>query len=363
MLTKSMRSFCDDVRGATAIMFGLCLFLLMDVVGVAFDSARLYSINDKVRNALDASVLAAAKLLDVDGATDSDVVARAQAFFNTYVPQLNGTSITLTNFLVTTNRRDYSVTASVDVNYDTAFGKLFSMPNVRFSPSSTVVFKTKKVELAMVLDITGSMCDPNPAPCTSAPKLDGLKAAAKDMIDVLAANNPDPSAVRAALAPYSASVNIGSYFTAATNLPASAEPCVVERSGSAGTNDDPPSSGRWFDPPPVGYCPTGAPAMAMQDVSVTTTRNDLKTAIDSMQAQMSTAGHIGLSWGWYMVSDRWSSFWPAASRPKPAGPDVLKAVLLMTDGIFNQSYSSHGGNFQESACVPNSSCDTSELNV
>lgn len=67
-------------------------------------------------------------------------------------------------------------------------------------------------------------------------------------------------------------------------------------------------------------------------------KNELRAAIRDLTTGGWTAGHIGLGWGWYMVSQNWSSFWPVSSRPRTAGPTVVKSVLLMTDGIFNTSY-------------------------
>jgi hypothetical protein len=57
-----------------------------------------------------------------------------------------------------------------------------------------------------------------------------------------------------------------------------------------------------------------------------------------MTAVGSTAGHIGLAWGWYMVSPNFS-LWSGVGAP--AGYDsnkTLKAVVLMTDGEFNTPY-------------------------
>ena len=50
----------------------------------------------------------------------------------------------------------------------------------------------------------------------------------------------------------------------------------------------------------------------------------------------STAGHLGTAWAWYTVSPEWSSVWPAASRPVAYGDKkTIKAVVLMTDGVYN----------------------------
>jgi Flp pilus assembly protein TadG len=336
MLVPSARGFGRDSRGATAVLFGLSSFLLMIAIGVALDSARVYSISDKVRSGLDAAALAGAKLLDVENASDADVRTRAMAYFDTYRASLTGSNVSLRNFTVTTNRSDGTVTTAVEVNYETVFGKLISLSNVKFTPSTTVAYKTRKIELALVLDITGSMADDG--------KIAALRSAARDLIDVMQANNPDPGAVRIGIVPYSASVNVGSaYYTAATNVVGGHDTCVVERQTMPGAIfDDAPGPGRWvatssrYDNRSY-FCPN-AQIIPLQDVSVAAQKTALQNLVASLHADGSTAGHIGLAWGWYMLSPNWQGFWPPSSSPKNNGSDVLKAVLLMTDGIFNTSY-------------------------
>jgi hypothetical protein len=74
------------------------------------------------------------------------------------------------------------------------------------------------------------------------------------------------------------------------------------------------------------------------DLSDSTRRNTLRSAVDGLAAVGGTAGHIGTAWGWYLLSPNWTSVWPNDSDPRPYGTDVVKAVLLMTDGAFNTSY-------------------------
>ncbi len=62
-------------------------------------------------------------------------------------------------------------------------------------------------------------------------------------------------------------------------------------------------------------------------------RSSLSSQIDALSAGGSTAGHIGLAWGWYLLSPNFSSILPAESQPADyEEPDVLKVVILMTDG-------------------------------
>ena len=72
---------------------------------------------------------------------------------------------------------------------------------------------------------------------------------------------------------------------------------------------------------------------------LTSNRLQLENKIDSYQASGWTAGHIGLAWGWYLVSPDWAGIRPAASAPRAYDPiHTLKVVILMTDGEFNTSY-------------------------
>jgi hypothetical protein len=62
----------------------------------------------------------------------------------------------------------------------------------------------------------------------------------------------------------------------------------------------------------------------------------LKRAIARLRSGGSTAGHLGTAWAWYLVSPEWSPVWPSASRPVAYGDKkTIKAVVLMTDGVYN----------------------------
>lgn len=111
--------------------------------------------------------------------------------------------------------------------------------------------------------------------------------------------------------------------------------CVSERTGAQAYTDAGPGTafvGR-------NYPSTGNPCPANTIVPLTTDRTLLNNRISGLTASGSTAGHIGLAWGWYMVSPNWAHLWPAASRPVSySTPETLKIVVLMTDGAFNTTY-------------------------
>ena len=111
--------------------------------------------------------------------------------------------------------------------------------------------------------------------------------------------------------------------------------CVSERIGSQRYTDAAPSSS------PVGLnYPSSANVCPSAGITPLTTDVDLLTSrIAGFQAAGSTAGHVGLAWGWYSLSPNWGYLFPSASRGASySAPETLKIVVLMTDGAFNTGY-------------------------
>jgi hypothetical protein len=93
---------------------------------------------------------------------------------------------------------------------------------------------------------------------------------------------------------------------------------------------------------------TNNPCPPTAIVPLTNDKALLKDNIDSLTPVGSTAGHIGLAWGWYLLSPNWGHLWPAGSQPAPyeelgkrdakGYPLLQKIIVLMTDGEFNTAY-------------------------
>jgi uncharacterized protein YegL len=189
--------------------------------------------------------------------------------------------------------------------------------------TSEIIASQREIELALVLDVTGSM---------GGSKIADLRAAATDLVELMLPDTGRQSRARVGLAPYAQSVNAGSVFNTATGR-RNGTGCVFERSGSARFTDAAPASGSY-----VGYDRNvTCPSATVQPL--TTDKAALKTQIADLRASGQTAGHIGTAWGWYLVSPLWSSVWPTASRPEAYDASkTIKAVLLMTDGAFNTQH-------------------------
>jgi Flp pilus assembly protein TadG len=110
--------------------------------------------------------------------------------------------------------------------------------------------------------------------------------------------------------------------------------CVSERTGSSAYTDAAPGSSY------VGrnYASPRNPCPAATIQPLTSNINTLTTLVNGLNVTGSTAGQIGLAWGWYTVSDRFNSLWASNKAAAYEPNKVLKAVILMTDGEFNTPY-------------------------
>lgn len=112
--------------------------------------------------------------------------------------------------------------------------------------------------------------------------------------------------------------------------------CVTERTGTQAYTDAAPSSAR------VGrnYPGSSNPCLDATLVPLSSNKTSLKNTIDGFEAAGSTAGQIGIGWGWYMVSPNFNSLWPSNGAGAYNTAQTLKAVVIMTDGEFNTPYCS-----------------------
>jgi Flp pilus assembly protein TadG len=338
---QQVKLFKESANGSISILFGVMCVCLMLTAGIAIDSARFQNLATRIQDAADAAALSGAKLLADENASDQDIKDMTRRHFNQSISNTGVKIARVAPLRVTIDRANASIEARSVVRVRSFFGKLANMPALnRIERVSKVVYDMQRIELSMVLDITGSMNDNN--------KISGMKSAAKDVIDELLKNSLTEDGVRIALAPYSASVNAGAMAGMVQSppvLPAVInDTCVIERQGlNAATDAAPSGADKLPNVPSLPYgnynCPD-ATVLALQGRS---NRDLLKNTIDSYVASGATAGHIGTAWGWYLLSPNWSGILPAASDPKPYGESgVSKSMIVMTDGLFNTSYLTGG---------------------
>jgi hypothetical protein len=203
----------------------------------------------------------------------------------------------------------------------------------------------------MMLDVTGSMCGGFPWDCTTATKLDTMKEAAKDLINIVVWQDQSEFTSRIALIPFSEHVNVGStYFSAITGAAAGGSgndrTCVRERTNVNRYTGQHPTPGLGYFTPADQSIGTCNPTVTMMPLS--SDKAALKAHVDSFAGRGSTAGHLGTQFAWYALDQHWGVVWGNDAKGKPYSltgelnehgkPKLYKIAILMTDGEYNTKY-------------------------
>ncbi len=335
MMKTLALEFARRENGTTAVIFALALLPIIVVFGFAMDIQRAQSIKSQIQARADAAALAGARQYYDDGAT-AEAVARAY-FQNAMSTIPHGASCAEPT--IVTNDETGGVSVSANCEVGTTVSGIIGTENIALNTTATAQSKASKLDLALMLDVSGSM---------KGQKLKDLQTAAKNAVDILTADSGDDT--RIALAPYSTSVNLGSYtesVVGSDNFDKDRDhaTCVTEREGKAKKTDEAPEDEKWVGYETVSvngkniWCPKA------EILPLTNKAGTLKSEIDGLKANGWTAGQLGIAWSWYAISPEWNDIWPAASAPlQYDDPDVIKSVILMTDGSFNTTYDDDQGN-------------------
>ena len=128
------------------------------------------------------------------------------------------------------------------------------------------------------------------------------------------------------------------HFVAADGSEQTFQPnnCTSERASDTYTDAAPSTTLLAFN-----YTSGGSNCVSQVVQPLTSDKTVLHTLTNSLTATGSTSGHLGLAWGWYMLSPNFAYLWPDGSKPAAYGTNnLIKALILMTDGAFNSPYCS-----------------------
>lgn len=192
---KTLRWFKHDERGATSVVFAIGFTVIFMVGAMAIDYG--FGSNEKYRqqSAIDAATLAASDKL---GAQDQDTAgpATARAYYdaNTRTSANRGALQT-----VTLDANTGQVSAVGSSNYLTSLLQGIGISQLSIGTGSKVVKGRTTIELALVLDNSGSM----------SPEMANLKTSTKNLLSIVFAGAEGTEKVRVGLIPFAASVNVG----------------------------------------------------------------------------------------------------------------------------------------------------------
>ncbi len=339
--SQNLRRFAKDRGGNFLVITGVAVSLLTLAAGYGVNTAQLVLTRSNLVNALDSAVTSTARDLTTGVIAEQRAREVVEAFLsaNGAAGFASADRLRLDSLVIDRQAKTVSAQASVDVAL--AFPLFGSEPTRRVSAESAARYNDRKIEVAMMLDITGSM---------AGQRLRDLKAAATRAVDTfLGGQNAANPRVRVAIVPYADAVNTGllshtvyretSYTEApppplgAPQVASTGDRCATERKGPLRYRDAGPDQAMVNRDSRLSFCP----ATALQPLTSDASR--LRTAISSFSAGGHTAGHIGIQWSWYLLSPSWASVLPASSRPSAYGDrDTVKYAILMTDGEFNTAF-------------------------
>ena len=330
-------------------MFALSLIPLVGSVGMGVDLARAYAVKSRMSAALDAAALAVGS----STGTAAQLQQVGQNFFNANFP--SGTITATPTVTITVNGDTITATASASIA--TVFMQVVGVDQMSVNASSSVLRQITGLELAMVLDNTGSMTTNN--------NIATLRDSANQLVDTLFGSYTVHPTLKIGLVPYSAAVNPGAVAASLVGPGAAYDPvspagwkgCVIERASPNTTADTPASTALWtryvwasavdnsydvtkpstiLTDPNLGNGGTGPNLGCPTAITpLTNVKSTLTTAINAMTAwsRGGTLGDVGMAWGYRVIS-------PESPFPEgqPWGtPKLTKAVIMMTDGV-NQVY-------------------------
>jgi Flp pilus assembly protein TadG len=84
-----------------------------------------------------------------------------------------------------------------------------------------------------------------------------------------------------------------------------------------------------------GMSTSGTSCSNIAPLTLTNNRGKLKSYISNLKTRDGTAGHMGVAWAWYLITEDWKTVFPSASAPAKADDKkTKKAIILMSDGQF-----------------------------
>lgn len=294
----SLRSFMTERSGSVSLIFGIMSLVLFAFIGAAVDYSRWSNAHGRTVDALDAALLMAGRQMQT-GKTASEAIRMAEDSFLANASTRLRVADPTVRIAIAADGNGLEGQAQGKVR--TPFLGMINVGDLQVMADARVGFSLgagssgggSDLEISMMLDVTGSMCADGSGPCTSSTKMDALKAAASDLVNIIMRTSSNPSSARIALVPFATRVRVGrdddataealmkkltnldptwsgwyknwhgcsstsgatsetagtwscAGFNAAFDASRRLAPCVIDRTGPAAFSDAPPGPDAWL---------------------------------------------------------------------------------------------------------------------
>ncbi len=204
-MQRLVRKFGRDRRGNVALMFGLAVLPVAMMVGMGVDVTNATRVKLSLQDATDAAAIALAEKATT--IADNQIYPTALSYIRTSYDDT--ATVTVTN--ATVDRTNIVATVDAKVSVPTTFSQLLGVSNM--SVTSHAIAKGMLLEIALVLDNSGSMAD---SAGSGGSKIDALKDAAGAFLDAMFGAQTTSQRVTVGVVPFAYSVNVGTGNKTAT---------------------------------------------------------------------------------------------------------------------------------------------------
>ncbi len=317
--------YSKDTGGNVALMFAISIFFVVGLLATAVDLSNSFSAKQRLQDTTDAIALLAAKDKSLD--TPAKLQAAAQALYDQTYPGQKGVRIVIEDI----RREGDAVTVISKNNIDTYFAGVFNKSDLDVGVTSTAIFSKASLDVALVLDTTGSMGWPVDRNQRGGPsKINGLKTAANQLITTF--DNLDNTDLRLSIVPFAQYVNVGKTNSRAGWLDFSAanqngwQGCVGSRLNG---NDETPSERGGTIPALQGN------SCGSEIMPLTSDMSKARRSINGLKPRGWTYIPSGIVWGWRTLEGEL----PQRVAAAPKTGDHKRVMVIMTDGQNTRSKS------------------------
>lgn len=338
----TFKRFKTDQSGATAVIFGLSFLPMIGLVGAAIDYSRASDIHARYQRGVDAAALA---LVSVPkGASAKELMDKAQAVFD----RAFGSASYVVTLPVSARREGARITVEASGSVTNAFMQILGHKTTEVGATASVNSARPNIELALVLDNTGSMRDE----IEGKTKMYWLQKQAKALLGDLQSMATDPNSVRVSLVPFDTEVRLDTKqygdkdwfrWDAFSGSRRDWDGYLIDRFGSFATSDDAPI-GR-----PAGYPAVKSrypqPLAPMRPLTALYSPDGTNAAykslvgvVEGMQPRGNTNIALGVMWGLATLSK---------SEPftDTESTNVQKYLVALTDGDNTMNHVDGAENF------------------
>ncbi|MCB1508110.1 MAG: hypothetical protein KDI98_04950, partial [Hyphomicrobiaceae bacterium] len=188
----SLSRFQRAEGGNVALIFGLAMIPMIGLVAAAIDYSRVQEARSHALMAADAAALAGTRMLRFDDSVVEDTIRR---YLDANLPpEYAGMPYT---YEIDAERRTLRVNLHGQI--DTTIMQVIGFRTIDWGVTSVATNESRYTEIALVLDVTGSMRR----------HMDALREAAGDFVDIIFDGQDNLTDGRVAIVPYRYTVNIG----------------------------------------------------------------------------------------------------------------------------------------------------------